>query len=112
MKIKVIKSSQPSYWYADKIGEEFEVDDAPTDKGDYTLTHFGNKEFMSHRFVADDIESVDGGVIVKPIEEKIIVAKEKPIEKRVVFEPPTRQTPIHTTKIVNNPKQTNLTLEL
>ena len=27
MKVKIIKSEKPSYWYANKIGEVFEVDE-------------------------------------------------------------------------------------
>jgi hypothetical protein len=25
MKIRIVKAGQPTYWYADRIGEEFEV---------------------------------------------------------------------------------------
>lgn len=32
MRIKIIKSSLPGYWYRDKIGEEFEVTDGRTDE--------------------------------------------------------------------------------
>jgi hypothetical protein len=28
MRVKIIKSKKPTYWYADKIGEEYEVEEA------------------------------------------------------------------------------------
>lgn len=32
LKVKVTKASLPDYWYADKIGEIFEVEDATDDE--------------------------------------------------------------------------------
>jgi len=29
MKVKILKCSRDAYWYADKIGEEFEIDTLP-----------------------------------------------------------------------------------
>ena len=61
LKVKVIKASKPSFWYADKIGEIFEIDRKLYDKGYYWCTSeqdvkINNVSFNS--FKSEDVEVI------------------------------------------------------
>ena len=45
MKIKIIKSSDPFFWYSDKIGQVFEVKNSETDSECYDVINSEQEGF-------------------------------------------------------------------
>jgi hypothetical protein len=57
MKVRILKASEPTYWYANSIGKEYEVE-GPR-KGEYILVPFDTNG--DHYILEDDCEVVSGG---------------------------------------------------
>ena len=55
MKVKIVKASQPTYWYANNIGETFEVDDIA---GCYGYNVINNPNFTHHYIQQRDCEII------------------------------------------------------
>lgn len=55
MKVKIVKASQPSYWYANRIGETFEVEDI---SGYRSYTVINNPKFTNHCIDKCDCEII------------------------------------------------------
>ncbi len=66
MKVKVVKCGRNNWWYSDKIGEEFEVEDY--DKTDFRVIENGHLLYKEDVEVAkENTESED------PTEERVVV---------------------------------------
>ena len=59
MKVKIVKASQPTYWYANNIGETFEVDDTA---GCYSYTVINNPKYKIHCISKCDCEIISDTV--------------------------------------------------
>lgn len=55
MKVKIVKASQPTYWYAKHIGETFEVEDR-TDSFGYSVIN--NEKFTLYCIQQEDFEII------------------------------------------------------
>ena len=55
MKVKIVKASKPAYWYANNIGETFEVDDIA---GCYGYNVINNPNFTHHYIQQRDCEII------------------------------------------------------
>jgi hypothetical protein len=68
LKVRVISAAFRSYWYADHIGEVFDVEERPDAAGDYRLTSLNPSPYRNRHFFVHltDIEIVQSKSQAEP----------------------------------------------